>query len=260
MNIMIQYRILFVAGLLSSFVLISIAQPMTGCHLLLKEGKTWNYESWKPLSGEEPSRFALVVKGDSVVRGVAYRKLMRVSDQTETLEALMREDGKKVFAIRQNGNSDGEVLLYDFGLSTGEKLGNEAGGSCTVGLVDTICVKDCYFLRFHLQDETGDVCYCWVEGVGGTYGVLEAPICDIPVGHTVTTCKSCYEDGVCIFTDSDFTAASFFPEEKPNSIRNISSTPTKKTVSPVLHDLTGRRLAAPPTKGIYIGNGVKRVK
>ena len=228
-NIMIQYRKLFVAGLLSSLVSISIAQPAMGSHPLLKEGKTWNYESWEPLSGEEPSHFALVVKGDTVVRGVTYRKLMRVNDQTETLEALMREEGKKVFAIRQNGSSDDEVLLYDFSLSLGETLGNGAGGGCTVGLVDTICVKNCYFCRFHLQDETGDVCYCWVEGVGGTYGVLEAPVWDIPVGHTVTTCKSCYEDGVCIFTDSDFMAAAIHAQN-PHFIEKGKTWQTRYSV------------------------------
>ena len=71
----------------------------------------------------------------------------------------------------------------------------------------------------------------------------------------ITTLLSCYEDGVCIFTNDDFNAAPV--------VSGISETPsqtgmtTKQPTS--IYDLQGRPLKQKPSKGIYIENGKKKV-
>jgi hypothetical protein len=64
---------------------------------------------------------------------------------------------------------------------------------------------------------------------------------------------SCYENGECVFTSQDFNTASGI-----NDFRATSG--LTKAKSSEYYDLQGRRLAAPPAKGVYIQNGRKVLK
>ena len=91
---------------------------------------------------------------------------------------------------------------------------------------------------------------CWVEGIGTASGLLANILTETSAQQILVKCR--WLDEV-------------FYEQNPDTLPfmvNVKTIPseTPRPLTPILHDLTGRRLTTPPAKGVYIENGVKRVK
>ena len=169
----------------------------------LKDGKVWNckmFQSDPPNSYTE--YYKNVVRGDSLLNGVAYFKMYRETEGSCVLDfyALWREDGGKVYAYVPADGS--ERLMYDFSALPGSILDDIEGERVWVNKTFTCMAEGQHFNGLSLSIG-GYYEFLWVEGVGSSYGP------GYPVGPQFTNgltteMLSCYEDGECIFTADDF--------------------------------------------------------
>lgn len=89
---------------------------------------------------------------------------------------------------------------------------------------------------------------CWVEGIGGMYGLTDTYGWYI-IGST-TRMQRCYVNDKCIFTYDDFFT-------KPVSgISNPIGLPSGKDD---IYNLQGCRVTSPQKNGLYIKNGKKYI-
>ena len=94
--------------------------------------------------------------------------------------------------------------------------------------------------------------FVWVEGVGSERGLLKS-WCTI---HDEGTMDCCTLDGNIIFRYEDFHKESIL-----TAITSPLSKIFKNTVlNSMWYDLSGRRLIAPPKKGVFIVDGKKLIK
>lgn len=105
-------------------------------HTYFPEGKVWSYRITEYCDGGEKTFIHhMSVSGEKTINGVKYRMLN---------ETPIRESGKKVFALSDNK----EVLIYDFGLEVGDKIGSPSAlldndeGLATVTAVDSVTLLD----------------------------------------------------------------------------------------------------------------------
>ena len=206
-----------------------VEQELTeeGYHKMAIEGKCWNYihEHYEP--------YSYVVRGDTIIRRITYKKLYYQDEKTERLECLLLERGRTVYkSIDLGNNSYDEPILTsffefdrnDFGRVFTWKAKNVSGNTnWMVYGVDTLEVNNCQFRRYTClqkyseDDETlttieygGEGVWndIWVEGVGSASSGIEdqCPLHEPPVRiqGEYTAFVSCYEDGKCIFTKEDF--------------------------------------------------------
>ena len=284
-------------SLLATIPVSTLAQEQTqlkevAYHPFVKEGKVWNCQTIKRQSEsgsvyalyQVTTNFSLYIDGDTVIGGQSYKKVyetVKTVDKqllytspaeaaqgmeevvhqdvnTTTLHRLfLREADKKVYALntRPSSGADAtEYLLYDFSLAAGDKVPSEFPIAGTfINSVDTIAAQGRYYRRYHLGPrEYGGYEPLWVEGVGHP-GCPFNSISIMTNDGAVYILQSCYEDGECIFTYDDFN--------QPGLTAGIG--PLLTTVpeaTGAVYDLQGRRLAAPPKKGVYIENGRKKIK
>ena len=117
----------------------------------------------------------ICLDGDTMFDGKEYVKV-KIGYDCSSYRALIREDviEKKVFV--NYFESDGDTLLYDFSLTTGESANHcytfaHFDSSKVIG-VDSIMIGDDYRKKFMIS------CYnlglsdttFWIEGIGGVFG------------------------------------------------------------------------------------------
>ncbi len=281
-------------SLLATIPVSMLAQEQTqlkevAYHPFVKESKVWNCQTIKRQSEsgsvyalyQVTTNFSLYIDGDTVIGGQSYKKVyetVKTVDKqllytspaeaaqgmeevvhqdvnTTTLHRLfLREADKKVYALntRPSSGADAtEYLLYDFSLAAGDKVPSEFPIAGTfISSVDTITAQGRYYRRYHLGPrEYGGYEPLWVEGVGHPGGPFNS-ISIMTNDGAVYKLLSCYEDGECIFTYEDFNQPGLTAGVEP-PVTNVRE-PTG-----AVYDLLGRRLAAPPKKGVYIQDGKK---
>ena len=181
---------------------------------LLQEGKVWYTRNVHYFIGEKA--FQERIAGDSIVDGVAYKKLYEGNRVT----GLLREDGGKVLGRNFGwlGNSDeGGSLVYDLSLEKGDTTAIFGHYRLHVNMVDTIKVDGeeyrrlgvgCYSYNPDEPDDYlglygGDTQEYWVEGIGSNYGLN--PMSGIEwTTSSYMTFDSCKVDGKLLFTYNDF--------------------------------------------------------
>ena len=284
-------------SLLATIPVSMLAQEQTqlkevAYHPFVKESKVWNCQTIKRQSEsgsvyalyQVTTNYSLYIDGDTVIGGQSYKKVhetVKTVDKqllytspaeaaqgmeevvhqdvnTTTLHRLfLREADKKVYALntRPSSGADAtEYLLYDFSLAAGDKVPSEFPIAGTfISSVDTMAARGRYFRRYHLGPrEYGGYEPLWVEGVGHPGGPFNS-ISIMTNDGAVYILQSCYEDGECIFTCDDFNLPGLTAGIGP-----LLTTVPEATGA--VYDLQGRRLAAPPKKGVYIENGRKKIK
>jgi hypothetical protein len=150
----------------------------------------WTYEIHHYNEAED--RFVLnakaVIKGDTIINDVHYKKYSRYWYGEQSFIAL-RQENKKVFVI--NMDSDEEYMLYDFGLEVGDSIvymfnsGSEYEYNITVYVegVDSITLDNGKrYKRMTLRDNY-NASGLWVEGIGNMMYDFE-----YPYPHYATTC------------------------------------------------------------------------
>ncbi|MBR3514687.1 MAG: hypothetical protein IKO12_09780 [Bacteroidaceae bacterium] len=242
-----------------------------GYHEMAVEGKTWNYiHHYVDENGVHDEPFAYVVKGDTLVaERFPYRKLYRQDSSGETYIGMMNEIGR-TFLVRYAGSNYWQYH-YQFerdDIGRVYEWASQYGRGRVYWMlhsIDTIMVNDMKFRRLtffqktiqggteglltHIDDGDDVWHEIWIEGVGSQYSGVESPVHEAQPQDDYTYLLSCYENGKCIFTAADFTTA----------IRNIPQSPSQPDAQPSsFYDLQGRRLSAPPARGMYIQD--KRVK
>ena len=247
-----------------------------------EEGKTWETHVGIILE----NIYGNVIDGDTLINGEVWKKVYNYVESTlnNNYYAAIRDEGKRVFGIAKGSNRP--RLLYDFGLQKGDKvkcgvegtafgclLNNREYPDTLLGFplvayllverTDTLEVRGkkfrriilsrldaygCYFLTGLRNDELkpiiGDV--IWVEGIGSCAGPF-SPWVPSPIEGTML---DCYVDDTFIFGSENF-----YDEKFPASVSNVYDAYYQDNI---IYDLQGRRLSAPPARGMYIQD--KRVK
>lgn len=214
----------------------------------LEEGKVWTYHYYNDHTGKDFYE-SLTVDGDTIIGDKSYKRIVDVA--TESYQYGMREDGRKVYCIYAHYESNGEKLIYDFGLNVGDtfKLYDadetvDPSSRATVVSVDTIVVGNRAFrvMNIRPKDMMGWSNW-WIEGIGSMY-YLTSNYLSVGNNYAFSTCTV---DGETIFTHKDY---------RTSGIPGISYTNKNKYSS--FHNLQGRQVQQ-PTRGIYIRDGRKVV-
>ena len=249
-----------------------------GYHEMAIEGKTWNYiHHYVDEEGEHDEPYCYIVKGDTLLQErFTYKKLYRQDASGERYVGTILEEGRDVYMLY--AGTTVWRCLYEFGR---DDIGRVFDWESKYGrgrvywmlnAIDTIQVRGQDFRRLiALQrtikggtpkqlstiEEGEDVWHdIWIEGVGSQYSGIETPIHEAQPDNDYTYLVSCYENGKCIFTAADFTTAVRDIPQSPSQPDANSSFVNRHSSS--LYDLQGRRLSAPPARGMYIQD--KRVK
>ena len=211
-------KLLFLFTLMLSPLLVS-AQTVSdySYHPFLKEGKTWNCQDYYKNYMDDvewTKDVSYVINGTTEIDGKTYYKMYRVTEEGSEYYCALREENRKVWMNRD----EGDVLLYDFDMSVGDSY-----QSTSEPLYYRLtAIKP---VRFH-YDQLFNVLYydIWeqwyysepanyfasahiVEGVGCKVGWNITQLYEPqPTDGSISehTLLSCYEDGKCIFTADDF--------------------------------------------------------
>ena len=229
-------------------------------HSFLKEGKVWkdletnyDYRDNQIVSEREVS---FVIMGDTIVNGDHCKKLYRtVGDGKYLLHKVLFEQDRKVYNVYSHGGQTVYQLIYDFGMDIGDVMTCDDD---VVKVLDVDAVEGhdgrMYRRMKVMLDKTFPVTRIttyWIEGIG----VIDEPTWSYDWARNGRSLfyhfKECYEDGECVFTYDDFR----YSDLGINSLASVST----QSAPAVLFDLQGRRLAAPPAKGVYIRDGKKVV-
>ena len=189
-------------------------------HSLLKEGKTWNFEDhyYDFDNHEEWTKdVSYVINGTTEIDGKTYYKMYRISEEGTEYYSALREEDRKVW---QYSSDDGDKLIYDFNMSVGDSyvpIDNWRNPVFKLVAIKPVQVHDVVLNVYHYAvsielfpsfPELVDVVpHPIVEGVGCDKGwELERLFWEYPKSGLVHIeyFLSCYEDGVCIFTNEDF--------------------------------------------------------
>ena len=215
-------------------------------HPFLKEGKTWNYQEYyhNLLDDEQWSKdVSYVINGTTEIDGKAYYKMYRISEEGSEYYCALREEDRKVWQY----TSDGDQLLYDFGMSIGDSYTPS----------DYQLLNVLHYDVSEQYDPTEPYEYIGpeqiVEGVGCEKGwnimKLYAQVPSNGIFHGENF-LSCYEDGKCIFTTDDFNL--YEMQTKEIEVINDNKAENKKGI----YNLQGQRIRH-LQKGLNIVNGRK---
>ena len=220
----------------------------------LEEGKVWTYHYYNDMTGREFYK-SLTIAGDTVIDDKSYKRIVDVA--TGNYEYAIREDGKKVYCIYANYESNGEILIYDFGLNIGDtfKLYDadetvDPSSRATVVSVDTIVLGNRAFRVMDVRpNDQSSWSNWWVEGIGGMHGIASNSL--LP-GNDYTF-SYCQINGETILTHKNVRTVGIHHQP-------IIHKGSYSTIDP-LFDLQGRRRQGEPQrKGVYIRGGRKYVR
>ena len=223
---------------------------------LLEEGKTWKYTHSKPFS-EEYYNKSLVVKGDSTINGLTYKKIYDVS--SDVYQYALREEEKRVYCVFPT--KDTPQLIYDFGKEVGEIVSEEIYNNgisisktiVRVVAIDAVKYGDRILRRMEVVEEylendqvleSGEG--IWIEGLGSFCGLVSPVL--LPGNYD--TFYSC-QIGDEMLGENEL----FWAKGLTDGIKSVSK--EAPPFSNTLYDLQGRQLQQAPHKGIVIQNGKK---
>ena len=253
----------------------------------IEDGKIWELIN-RDVDGSIVQQITCYFGQDTIVAGIPCKQLMEqsleLSDGTikHNLLATLFEDERKVWCFIPEETTP--RLVYDFMAQRGDSLAlaNPLPGmwterslkmhhldkNRTYGLVlghyswekpDEILehrhwysLSNDIYLQYYLTN------YFWIPGVGSVMG----PIYNHPNGHSSGRLVRCYVGDDILYINQDY-----YSQWVPTAIRDISVSPDSGQVSSSkfqvpsskLFDLSGRRLSAPPAKGLYLEDGRKRM-
>ena len=223
--------------------------------------------------------------GDTVRGKDTYKKLYYTDSYRDTtyLIATIGERRGLYYIYNEGGGSH---VSYNFDLEVGDKntpysnqfSGNPDNPLLYVKSKDTIQVGDRYFERLSFSyKDNGSQFYpadpdyimdVWIRGIGNRNEGVYGPFYNATGtgyrysnGHWLIERRqflACYEDGECIFRNTDFNA---------NPVTGIVSQKRYRSSETATYDLSGRRVANSSEfqgsnklpKGVYIQNGKKVV-
>ena len=165
---------------------------------LVDESLTWSYCD---VVKREVDQYDLTYtryyfKGDTVMNGTTYKKLYQEDcDGAINYVAAMREDGMKVYLADNELPDAGEKLIYDFGLSVGDSMGDDV-------LQDASLVQtedgDGDRMKFDFGLDT------WIEGFGSLERPLHQPLSPILLYELGVRLNWQKRDGVIIYKTDGF--------------------------------------------------------
>lgn len=205
----------------------------------LSDGKVWNFVQRMYEHEDIERAYTVTVCGDTIANGLLCKKLVKVYQDTpniQTAYAVFEKDSK-VYGVY----GEQTKLLLDFNLAVGDKA-NEVG---TVISVDYIAIDNVQHKRITIDYGTYNYQSYLVEGVGLSSTKYSAN----ELNSYYEVLVSVYENGKCIFKNSDFTKQTTGIERTPQIEEKSNST---------LYDLFGRQVLVPQTGHIYI-KGNKKV-
>lgn len=166
-------------------------------------------------------------------------------------------DGDREALFKDYPYENGEVVLYDFSLSEGDTF-----GSTSVRDVSEITIGS--EQRKMITMENGKRI---VEGVGslniGFFEYMKSPLWLKGYNGVCSISLTSYMEGeVMVFQQSGEDAYGYLLTENEINefMLNIIEINAMQAKDKYIHDMHGRRLAAPPTHGVYILKGRKYVK
>ena len=225
------------------------------------------------------------VMGDTVRGKDTYKKLYYTDSYRDTtyLIATIGERRGLYYIYNEGGGSH---VSYNFDLEVGDKntpysnqfSGNPDNPLLYVKSKDTIQVGDRYFERLSFSyKDNGSQFYpadpdyimdVWIRGIGNRNEGVYGPFYNATGtgyrysnGHWLIERRqflACYEDGECIFSNTDFNA---------NPVTGIVSQKRYRSSETAIYDLSGRRVSVSSAssvssvlpKGVYIQSGKKFV-
>lgn len=238
----------------------TVAQE-TDYHPLLKEGKVWECRNDRQRGDKEiRGDYAYMIHGDTIIDGISYKKVLlwdsfMYDDSDWHYYGGAREDGQRVFFLPEGYND--ELKLYDFGISPNDTINYfhhyAANGDFHIiihqissrPLNDKTSRKEVVWrANFHGSPMVSNNHFYWIESIGDERDPWNNQLWFIGPGGV----QACYEDGICIYGNPGVV--------KVHSPSIVNS----KLSNGQCFDLTGRRLLAPPRKGVYIEDGKVKVR
>lgn len=240
---------------------------------LVEEGRVWRLASLFPAEEPEPGTegpylyrdfkgrpctgypYELIIKGDTVLNGQSYKKLVRTDSQK--FVSGLRQEGNRVYEYITTT----EELIFDFDLHEGDLYTSKTDHltKMRVGHVWSIRVNGIERRVLAMwaagenvvEDDSSLVDY-WIEGVG----CMNGP--HFPLWWSATGMSSllleCRQDVQPIITSEDIA------ESIISSVDAVSQS-VPITSNSVSYDLQGRHHSGPPQHGgVYIQNGRKVLK
>ena len=239
----------------------------------VEEGKTWSFVVkattlwWDGKESHWDTEYensVLTIKGDTIVDGIEYKKVMYTSDNkffndTDFIYGIIREENKKVYMRSFFDDCycpdylSEEVLMYDFNLKVGDSFTEDYGSDYYRLNMKLISIEETDGKRISNSSTTDKEIPSmqWVEGAGGFHGLgMEQRI-------PVLTCIDCTRYKFFFMTCSlgDEVLCSF--DDDGNVVLDIEDVKTDVSGDGFIYDLQGRRLSAEPAHGIYIKDGKK---
>lgn len=214
---------------------------------MVAEGKAWLIYHYTMLE-EYRYSYKMFLKGDTVIDGVAYKKLYsEMEKEVPVYAGAFREDGMKVYFRYTEQWGSKEVCLYDFGLDVGDTFTAQDGeGKLTV--VSKKYEEHFGQKRLTLSVRSGEdssLATEWIEGIGSN----SRPNCNEMLAGNYDRLVVCAEAKDTIFVD----AKRYIP---------TGVTPVAKQAAGgdgAIYDVAGRRLNGAPAKGMYIKNRKIRI-
>ncbi len=217
---------------------------------MLTDGKEWHCfrrvalsdVDWDP-NGEWT--YTIKVVGDSLINGVAYKKMCREyiqdvpSGESRCTYFAAIEKDRKVYSYHE----EGDVLYLDFSLHEGDCVtGNP---EFVVTNEETFEAKNRQYRRLVLNG------YVWVEGIGCRNAFEIIPEMGIELAPPYILedyMVECYDNGELIFTKDDFY----------NTTTGIENVTAEDQKNADVYSISGVKIAK-PEKGMYIQNKRKYI-
>ena len=219
---------------------------------LLKEGRSWQMQDGA----------VEFIQGDTVLTNYYmngyqsfYYKIYRVDKnqygdelphyvkavREDTFKSLTTPMGISIYEVPDGASVYDRNLLFCFGLPEHERVPLPDGREAEVIAIDTISNSGLDYRRYTLSlfenGQSAAETITWTEGIGGDHGLSGAT-------DTTDMLQAVYDGEECIYL---------------STTTGICHLPPAASTHSCLYDLQGRRLAAPPAKGIYVKDGRKVV-
>ena len=215
---------------------------------LLKEGRSWQMQDGAVEFIQGDTLLTHYELGEDGIKSFYY-KVYRIDkaqygDERPRYVKAMREDsfvdeGIRVYEVPDGMSYKDRILRFCFRLPEHERVPLPDGREAEVIAIDTISNSGQDYRRYTLSlfenGQSAAETITWTEGIGGDHGLS---------GATATTdmLQAVYDGEECIYL---------------STTTGICHLPPAASTHSCLYDLQGRRLAAPPAKGIYVKDGRK---
>lgn len=190
---------------------------------LLEEGKVWSNTSIGTMRGSTYSSYFIKFKGDTVLNGLGYKKIMRSDDELHsiwTVKGFIREElaTQKVFVF--NGTTRKDRLIYDFSLKEGDSiLTGEGQPYIKVKKIINAPFGNSSVIRKQICFFDSNASPFWIEGIGSVLGVLEG-INSIYTTGAYKQLVCYYENEQLVYHNPEFSTC--FPKGPKVSILDAS--------------------------------------